>query len=731
MQEVIANNNESAGRNHVITSLRAGLLSATAGSGRVHRSRGQAVLPQLVLTKLVHSYYIISVGVRLRCHIRVHCGVMRTLLMLLQLTVVPPLHPVQRAGLSPADSVHLRARADSAIRAFQQEWSDAWSATQASRPFLSSHAYVRDSAERAMAVHCHWDVPRMWLRQRIIQGSRTAQATCPRFLPPDVTNVADERRSIDNGLDGRYRLGISAKRHRLRALLDSAAQQLPGDIHLVSQRVRFALDADDLEGAVSAALSCGYEPVQCGLLQGLILYRVGDVARADSAFTAAANFMNPEQRCAWNDVRMLLDSQTRTRYERISCAARAEFEARLWWLADPLWLEAGNERRVEHFARKVMIELLVPFGYDGRQHFAPRQGGESVIESLVRYGWPSQMFWGGIATDAEHDQYLESLGASTARPYIVREYSRAGRLHTLPLPRTLDEPFAATREGWQLTEPNDDDNWWPQEHYARDLSAIVALPVGQMVMLRRRDATRLVWAGELDSAARGRTIDPNRQVAVFDSRSVGDVKRIESFPVRRGTRVVVDAPLAPGRTLLGIEVSGDSSHAAARTRYSADVDAPLSALNGARAISQALLFEPPTNATQSVPTQQAIDRMYSNTTLHNADRIGVYWESYGFRPADTLDLSVRITRDVKSNVLARTIRVFGIGESAGNDVAIRWRELPANSRAIHQLEGAVPVQLRSIVVEVSRLPRGSYVLQLTLNRPGEPAVTSERRFDLR
>src|SRR5262249_1216848 len=161
---------------------------------------------------------------------------------------------------------------------------------------------------------------------------------------------------------------------------------------------------------------------------------------------------------------------------------------------------------------------------------------------------------------------LASHGAKPAKPYVLREYTRAGRLHTLPLPSTLDEPFAATRDGWQLSAPNDDLSWWPQEHYARDLSAIVERPIGQMAMLRRRDTTRLVWAGELDSAARGHTIDAHREVALFDSRSVGDVKRIGSFPMRGGSRLVIDAPLAPGTTLLGVEVPGDSSHAAARSR---------------------------------------------------------------------------------------------------------------------------------------------------------------------
>ena len=184
-------------------------------------------------------------------------------------------------------------------------------------------------------------------------------------------------------------------RYALRALLDSAALALPGDARIAGQRVRFALDAGDVSGAASAAASCSGEPVRCGLLRGFVRYRAGDVRMADSIFTSIAQAMRDDERCAWNDVRMLLDADTRRAYTGMSCEARADFEARLWWLSDPLYLEPGNERRAEHVARKVWAALLTPLGFDGRQHWRPKQGGEAVAESLLRYGWPSQMYWGG------------------------------------------------------------------------------------------------------------------------------------------------------------------------------------------------------------------------------------------------------------------------------------------------------------------------------------------------
>lgn len=651
-------------------------------------------------------------------------------LLILQIAVAQA-QPSTRAA--SVDTVRLRAHIDTVALGFFRQWRDAWIATQGEQHgFMApGEPLLRDDGSRLAAAHCHWvDIRTPQFRRHLIRGSITAHATCPWFLPPDTKLAGDERHGVDNGIDPAYRLNIQVARKHLRAVFDSAARVLPNDIELARQRVRFALDDGDLEGAVAVALTCGYAPASCGLLQGLILYRVGDVPRADSTFAAALTLMAPEDRCAWSDVRMLLEPEMRTRYEHMSCAERADFDARLWWLSDPLWSEPGNERRAEHFARKVTAQLITAFPTDGRQHFLPKQGGEAVLESLVRYGWPSQMFWPGPQVDRSHDSYLRSFHAALAAPYMVREYTRANRLHTVPAPSVLDDPFDATRDGWQLAA-NGDDDWWPTEHYARDRSALVELPIGQSVMLRRRDSTRYVWAGHLDSATQGRTIDPNRSAILFESRSVGDVNRVASFHVSENARLVIDAPLAKGKTLLGIEVPGDSAHAAARSRYAVSILPALSALHGARAVSQAVLLDPPSDAAGAVDTQEAIDRMYTTTTLKNVNRVGVYWESYGFNPGDTVDLTVRIVRKDQANVVMRAIHVFGIGHAGDDSIGVHWRELPQNSRAIQRMEGAVPMQARSIVLDFARLPHGEYVLQLAVNKPSEPAVWSERPFELR
>jgi hypothetical protein len=632
-----------------------------------------------------------------------------------------------------------RAQVDSEAREFLRVWRLAWQSAQSGgQPFRSYEPpewdLVEDGQLRNQALHCHWvDAPAA-IRKHIIADILPAQATCPKWYPRDGPRLDDERHGIDGGLRPASRAGIQALRNQLRTVLDTAAKHLEGDARIATQRVRFALDAGDLAGAAAAAARCERDLAQCGLLRALVLYRAGDVAGADTAFGSAARLMGDDERCVWTDVGALLDDDTRRAYATMTCAARADFEARLWWLADPLYLEAGNERRAEHFARKTLVRLLAPLGDDERQHWERKKGGEAVAEMLVRYGWPSQMFWGGLVADSGHGAWLLAHGADTAPPYPVREYT-PGRLHTVPRSGALRSPFQAKRDDWQLNAPANEGDWWPVEHYARDLGGIVQLPIGQTVMLRRRNSIRFLWAGDLDSTALARHAGDSVHATLFTSRLADSVVRAGTSAGRVGQPLVVDGPLLPGGAIIGVEVPGDRVHAAARTRFGVETPKSLSDLGGAVALSQPMLFEPTVDARGALDADAAARRMYGTTTFTTWRRIGVYWEMYGFAASDAVDIEVRMTREDRPGVFARIVSFFVIGREQGGTVSLRWREEPGSGATIQRREGNVPIQMRSIALDISRLARGTYRLQLLMNRAGAPSaapvVSSERMFVLR
>lgn len=629
----------------------------------------------------------------------------------------------------------LRLRIDSATHLFLREWRKNWQETQSALPLIPPGYNSLDTVRRSQFMHCHFtttsprEVVSGDVRKRLITGSMTAHAMCPLWLPPNARVPDDERRGIDGGIARNRRERIQQLRRTLRLLLDSTSREIPNDVALTGQRIRFAFDANDLDAASAAAAECAGAASSCALLRALVLHRRGLVAAADSAFLAATREMSELDRCSWSDVSMLLEPEQRTRYLGLSCAQRAEFEARLWWLADPLWLERGNERRAEHLARKVHASLVGALGDDERLRFTPRKGGEAVMETLVRYGWPTQFFWGGVVHDMGHDEWLRRAGAETARPYAALEYSR-GRVHTVPSPAALDNPLTAAADAWELGAPKKGE-WWPREHYARDASRLVQLPIGQSVLLRRKQGARFAWAGDLDAKALARSESDSVTGTLFESRSSDSVTARGTFHALAGRALVVDVVLHPGATLLGVELPGDSSHAAARTRFGLEVAPALGALGGTRALSQPLFFEPADGAARDMTDDAAIARMFGGTSFDRRQRLGLYWESYGFAPGDSVDIEVHVSREDKPGVFERVASVLRIGARGGSEVGMRWREGPGHNRGVPLRGEGVPVEMRSIVLEVSRLVKGTYRFQVAMNRPGEPPVTSERVVALR
>lgn len=630
-----------------------------------------------------------------------------------------------------AKAAAVRARVDSGIRVFQLAWRDAWRDAERDRRPPRWKAHFFQFQRRGFAVHCHWIATPLSIKRHLIAGSVRAHSACPLWSPEDEPLAGDERHGIDASLQPGAQLRVAVLRRNLLALLDSAAAALPGDLFVSGQRVRFAIDADDLTTAALAAGNCDADPARCGLLQGYVLLRVGLVAAADSAFLAAAALMAEGERCRWNDIGLLLEPEHRRRYRALPCAARSAREAAFWWLSDPLYIEPGNERRAEHFARKVRLVLQQAIGEDERQRWTPEHGGPAAEEALVRYGWPSRMYWGGQRVDLSHGGWLAQHGADTAPPYVVREYTR-GRLHPVPAQSALDEPFAATAGDWQLAAPAEDEDWWPREHYARDGGGIVQLPDGQWAMLRRRDHARFVWAGALDPPLPGRARDAPLEAELLEGRTVGEMTRAGRFAARAGGRLLVDAPLAEGRALIAVEVSGDSVQPAARTRFGVHVAAPLAALGRGRALSQPLLYDPPADAGAELSDDAAIARMLGTTTLGAQRRVGVYWEAYGFAPDDTIDIEVQVSREDRPGVLARVAGVILLrrdGDAAG--VGLGWREPPGSRRALEHREGTVTVQMRSFVLDLSRLPRGRYTMTLLMRAAGHAPVSGTRAFTLR
>jgi hypothetical protein len=128
---------------------------------------------------------------------------------------------------------------------------------------------------------------------------------------------------------------------------------------------------------------------------------------------------------------------------------------------------------------------------------------------------------------------------------------------------------------------------------------------------------------------------------------------------------------------------------------------------------------PPTGAMPITAPSQALRRMLGATIFTpDMKRIGVYWESYGIAPGDTVDVTVRIEKERAAPTLLRRIALLiGLGSRGNPGVSVHWRE-PSAERTVTTLPGRIPVQGRSISVDLSLLTPGDYSLMVSVDRSG-------------
>jgi hypothetical protein len=467
-------------------------------------------------------------------------------------------------------------------------------------------------------------------------------------------------------------------------------------------------------------------------------------------------------RCAWDDASMFFDYTGRAAYASMSCAQRDSVNDRVWWLADPLWVENGNERRTEHYARRVLIELHRAIEADERFDWRDDYEGPALTEMVLRYGWPTEI----VTNEPRPMRWVSGntrsifLGDTTINFAVTGGPSAAewcngispidpgdpcgGRLlngihywgpqfHTIPLWQTVVDPFHATDAGWDLAAARDngpywDTSWWPLEFYRRDNGALVPLAT-QIAFFRRQHTAILAVAMSWDTLAY--LPKPSARMTGAVMLSTGPYAPFaggrDTMSGQSPHPLVVAVPSGPA--LLGVEmVPSDGIGAAARTRFGVEPPPPLSGITrGELALSDIVLAratdgeEAPTSMVALMP------RMLGTTVLRDPKRTALFWELYGLATGDTIGVAVRIIRKDDSNSLERLAGVLGLAHTSDDTVVVRWTE-PRPGEPTATLEGGVTIRPRGVVMDLSALTAGSYVVEIAVQRPREtaPAAVTHR-----
>jgi hypothetical protein len=476
---------------------------------------------------------------------------------------------------------------------------------------------------------------------------------------------------------------IREARARLLTALESAAGAIPGDEWILGQRVRYLLEDSQPGPAARLAEQCRAVAWWCEAVAGLVRHVTGDFAGADSTFAAALADMPVDERCRWSDLSPLLEGELADRYGRLDCDHRAAFETRWWWLAQPLYSLAGNDRRTEHFARVVMARIQegrrTPFGY----------WADDLRDVLLRYGWPT--WW---TRDPSAYPMVES------EPRITG-HDPSPAFHFTPGARALDDPTSAKPEDWSLDTPQ------ARERYAPPYAATFTYLEHQEAQFRRGDSCLVVAASDLS----GDTLFARRAVSVAlalaaDERAI--VAARDSGVAAAPRAVVAAAPCRP--FVLSLEAVAPRERHVARARYG--VTPPHRTL-AHPAISDLLLFDPPTDSLPAT-LDAVLPRAHGSTRVPADRTLGVFWEVYGVDPAGGA-VAVSLTLAPQgTGWLRRALGLVG----PRRDVRLEWQDVPQDSS----------VAPRALVIDLAGLEPARYLIEVNVTPPGGKTLAARREI---
>lgn len=478
---------------------------------------------------------------------------------------------------------------------------------------------------------------------------------------------------------------IKRARAELLYALAQAADSLPGDTWIAGQRVRYLVESERPAEAVAVARSCTAGGWWCNALEGYALDAARDYAAADSAFSAALRAMSADERCRWTDLSLLLDGDLGSRYDRMNCAARDSINATVWWLADPLFSVPGNDLRTEHFSRLTLARLSenTPSPYGGSWH-------DPMREISVRYGWPVR--W------ARRRALTPSL---SAEPQVIG-YDRTPSYDFFPSLHAVQAPPSASSDDWSL------DGARPRTRYAPEYATVFVGLEHQASAFRRGDSAIVVAAYDVSADTGFRSDSITAALALARDAMTEPV--IRSLHAAAG--VLVDTA-AWRPAVLSVEVIA-APHRAARARYG--VGAADSSGAGRVSVSDLLLFTPGPEVPASLG--EAAPRARSSPRTRSAERLGLFWETYGLRPGETVKVAVTILpRRHGLRAVTDALRL----SRRPSPTNLQWEETAAVAH------GIAP---RAVALELSTLSPGQYVVTIDVEAAGEPAVHAARQIEV-
>ena len=503
--------------------------------------------------------------------------------------------------------------------------------------------------------------------------------------------------------------------------LDAAQKKIPGDKWIMGQRVFHRVQHGDHEAALNVARECRTDQWWCAALVGFVSTMQNQMQRADSAFSVARAARDPASRCKWEDASDLLwNDADRSWYTRLSCEYKKGVNETIWWLADPLFSEPGNERRNDHYFREVFRTLFL----DSNSELPVRTIGtrlsltqnppmnvrvvSEATGAFVTIRLYEQRIWNHGALNS----LLRSVGVPSwfmvesdrsqwtpdTIPPILLQYPQPN-YHFLPDLAAVRDPMWAAAEHWDLHDPQ------AVERYHPAFGAFEPLE-HQTAFFRRGDSSRIVAAANVRDNKLYRASGLKLfAAALVLTRSQSDIRFYrDSIP---GSLITFSSVVPSESTLVSIEgrVSGVG---AMRVRFASG---PPPMPSQRVTISDVLVLQRRADFTVPNNLDEATREALPRTAIPYGSSVALFWEMYGLTLGDSITFTMSATEKTTSTLM-QIGRVLGIaGRPTGAGTV--WTET---------LSAAQPTEPRAIGLDLSALLPGRYALALEAAVAGQVPV---------
>ena len=395
--------------------------------------------------------------------------------------------------------------------------------------------------------------------------------------------------------------------------------------------------------------------------------------------------------------------------------------ARVWTLADPLYLVEGNDRESEHYARWTFSKMS-----DGARNAWGMRWGDDLEEIAIRYGW-----------DRGWERVRPESPAGGGVPSVIGHQLPDGK-EFAPPGRVLEGPSITALGAWVPEEKR------PRSAHVAAYAPTLLPGIAQVAVFHRGDSIVVAASTALpaspDTARKGTAIWPPTgndvlaegpipwpQPALlggpeqFGLFLVDEAGRISGTTGRisetsRGPREgALHLTVPAGRYLLSVETWAPQEGLGGRIRHGITSEVIPDDL---ATLSDLILLHPGDSLPQSLFS--ALPSMRSSARLKTNKPLVLGWELFGLSSRQE-DVSFELSFYGKGEGFFGKIgRWLGVG-SRGKPLQIVWSE-PGPSD--------MGPWFRSIEVTIPEVDPGEYVFRLGVTTPGRGELVRTRLVEI-